>query len=308
MAHDHDHSHAGHHHHAPPVITSLNKAFVVGIILNLTYVLIQVIIGLNINSLSLLSDAGHNFLDVAGLALAMLAYKLSTSKATDKYTYGYKKASILISLLNAVVLLLSIGAIGYEAIFRFKYPQPLPGLTISIIAAIGIFINGVSAFMFFKDKDSDINVKSAFLHLLSDALVSMGLVVGGIIIYYTHWYWIDPLLSIILCIIIIASTWNLLKDSLRLSLDGVPDKVDINKIKEKALEVAGVVAIHHVHVWAISTTKNALTAHVMLEEDITMKQSKEIKANLKHVLEHLNIHHVTLETESKADNCTDEVC
>ena len=237
MAHDHDHSHAGHHHHAPPVITSLNKAFVVGIILNLTYVLIQVIIGLNINSLSLLSDAGHNFLDVAGLALAMLAYKLSASKSTEKYTYGYKKASILISLLNAVVLLISIGAIGYEAIFRFKYPQPLPGLTISIIAAIGIFINGVSAFMFFKDKDSDINVKSAFLHLLSDALVSMGLVVGGIIIYFTKWYWIDPLLSIILCIIIIASTWNLLKDSLRLSLDGVPDKVDIKKIKEKALEV-----------------------------------------------------------------------
>ena len=308
MAHDHDHSHAGHHHHAPPVITSLNKAFVVGIILNLTYVLIQVIIGLNINSLSLLSDAGHNFLDVAGLALAMLAYKLSTSKSTEKYTYGYKKASILISLLNAVVLLLSIGAIGYEAIFRFKYPQPLPGLTISIIAAIGIFINGVSAFMFFKDKDSDINVKSAFLHLLSDALVSMGLVVGGIIIYFTHWYWIDPLLSIILCVIIIASTWNLLKDSLRLSLDGVPDKVDINKINEKALEVAGVVAIHHLHVWAISTTKNALTAHVILEDDITMKQSKEIKANLKHELEHLNIHHVTLETENKADNCTDEAC
>ena len=308
MAHDHDHSHAGHHHHAPPVITSLNKAFVVGIILNLTYVLIQVIIGLNINSLSLLSDAGHNFLDVAGLALAMLAYKLSASKSTEKYTYGYKKASILISLLNAVVLLISIGAIGYEAIFRFKYPQPLPGLTISIIAAIGIFINGVSAFMFFKDKDSDINVKSAFLHLLSDALVSMGLVVGDVIIYFTHWYWIDPLLSIILCVIIIASTWNLLKDSLRLSLDGVPDKVDINKIKEKALEVAGVVAIHHVHVWAISTTKNALTAHVMLEEDITMKQSKEIKGNLKHELEHLNIHHVTLETENKADNCTDEIC
>ena len=308
MAHDHDHSHAGHHHHAPPVITSLNKAFVVGIILNLTYVLIQVIIGLNINSLSLLSDAGHNFLDVAGLALAMLAYKLSTSKSTDKYTYGYKKASILISLLNAVVLLLSIGAIGYEAIFRFKYPQPLPGLTISIIAAIGIFINGISAFMFFKDKDSDINVKSAFLHLLSDALVSMGLVIGGIIIYFTQWYWIDPLLSIILCIIIIASTWNLLKDSLRLSLDGVPDKVDIKKIKEKALEVSGVVAIHHLHVWAISTTKNALTAHVILEDDITMKQSKEIKANLKHELEHLNIHHVTLETENKADNCTDEIC
>ena len=306
--HTHDHSHAGHHHHAAPVITSLNKAFIIGIILNLTYVLIQVIIGLNINSLSLLSDAGHNFLDVAGLALAMLAFKLSGSKSTEKYTYGYKKASILISLLNAVVLLLSIGAIGYEAIFRFKYPQPIPGLTISIIAAIGILINGVSAFMFFKDKDSDINVKSAFLHLLSDALVSMGLVIGGIIIYYTQWYWIDPLLSIILCIIIIASTWNLLKDSLRLSLDGVPDKVDIQKIKEKVLEVSGVIAIHHLHVWAISTTKNALTAHIILEENTGMQQSKNIKSNLKHILEHLNIHHVTLETETMEDKCTDDIC
>ncbi len=276
---EHDHSHHGHHHHGPVTITNLNKAFVIGIVLNLAYVLIQVIIGLRINSLSILSDAGHNFLDVAGLALAMVAFKLTKSKSTEKYTYGYRKASILISLLNAVILLISIGAIAYEAAFRFKYPQPLPGITIAIIAAIGIFINGISAFMFFRDKDSDINVKSAFLHLASDALVSLGLVVGGVIIYYTHLYWIDPLLSIIICLVIIASTWNLLKDSLRLSLDGVPENVDLQKLKDAALKIKGINDIHHLHVWAISTTKNALTAHIVLDDNISMQQSQEIKEN-----------------------------
>ena len=228
MAHNHsDQNHAGHSHSHAPVITNLNNAFIIGIVLNLGYVIIQIVIGLKINSLSLLSDAGHNFLDVAGLALAMIAFKLSKSKSTEKYTYGYKKSSILISLLNAVILLISIGAIGYEAIFRFQNPQPLPGIIIAIIAAIGIVINGVSAFMFFRDRESDINVKAAFLHLASDALVSLGLVFGGIIIYYTHLYWIDPLLSLIICGVIIVSTWGLLKNSLRLSLDGVPDNVDI---------------------------------------------------------------------------------
>jgi cobalt-zinc-cadmium efflux system protein len=188
MAHNHTnhsntgHNHEGHSHSHAPALTSLNNAFVTGIVLNLAYVIVQIIIGLQINSLSLLSDAGHNFLDVAGLALAMIAFKLSKSKSNEKYTYGYKKSSILISLLNAVILLISIGAIGYESFFRFQNPQPLPGVTIAIIAAIGIVINSVSAFMFFRDKDSDINVKAAFLHLASDALVSLGLVVGGVII------------------------------------------------------------------------------------------------------------------------------
>src|SRR6185312_1584823 len=157
------------HNHHTNQITGINKAFVIGIILNLTYVLVQIIIGLKINSLALLSDAGHNFLDVAGLALAMLAFKLSKSKTTQHYSYGYKKASILISLFNAIVLLVSVGAIGYEAVFRFKNPEPLPGKLIAIIAGLGIVINGVSAFMFFKDKEKDMNVKAAFLHLAADA-------------------------------------------------------------------------------------------------------------------------------------------
>lgn len=307
MAHNHsEHDHVGHNHNHAPQITSLNKAFIIGIILNLAYVIIQIVIGLKINSLSLLSDAGHNFLDVAGLVLAMIAFKLSKSKSTEKYTYGYKKSSILISLLNAVILLISIGAIGYEAIFRFKNPQPLPGVTIAIIAAIGIVINGVSAFMFFRDRNSDINVKSAFLHLASDALVSLGLVVGGIIIYYTHLYWIDPLLSIIICGVIIASTWNLLKDSLRLSLDGVPYNVELQKVTKEILKVDGVKDFHHLHVWAISTTENAMTGHLVVSSDLSLTQISIIKNNIKHHLEHLNIQHATLETETEI--CEEEFC
>jgi cobalt-zinc-cadmium efflux system protein len=307
MATHREHNHSG-HHHGTPEIESLNNAFIIGITLNMAYVAVQIIIGLKINSLSLLSDAGHNFLDVAGLALAMLAFKLSKSKATEKYTYGYRKSSILISLLNAVVLLISIGAIGYEAIFRFKNPQPLPGVTIAVIAAIGIFVNGVSAFMFFKDKEKDINVKAAFLHLASDALVSLGLVAGGVIIYYTHLYWIDPLLSIIICLVIIASTWGLLRDSLRLSLDGVPGNVNIKKVKEIVLNTDGVVDIHHIHVWAMSTVRNALTAHIVINENATVLQAEKIKAKIKHALEHENIHHSVLEIEIKSTNCEEAEC
>jgi len=307
MAHNHsDHSHAGHSHSHVPEITNINKAFITGIILNLGYVIIQIVIGLQINSLSLLSDAGHNFLDVAGLALAMVAFKLSKSKSTNEYTYGYKKSSILISLLNAVILLISISFIGYEAIFRFQNPQPLPGKIISIVAAIGILVNGISAFMFFRDKGKDINVKAAFLHLASDALVSLGLVAGGVVIYYTHLYWIDPLLSIIICLVIIVSTWQLLKDSLRLSLDGVPENVSLQKIKDKILSINGVKDFHHLHVWAISTTQNAMTGHLVVSNELSHEQVSKLKHAVKHELEHLNIKHATLETETEI--CEEEVC
>jgi cobalt-zinc-cadmium efflux system protein len=296
------------HQHGPTQLTGINRAFVFGIVLNLAYVLIQIIVGVNVNSLSLLSDAGHNFLDVAGLALALVAFKLSDSKATEKFTYGYRKASILISLLNAVVLLISIGAIGYEAIFRFKNPEPIPGKVIAIIAVVGIIINGVSAMMFFRDKEKDINVKSAFLHLASDALVSLGLVVGGIIIHFTNLFWIDPLLSIIICFVIIASTWSLLKDSLRLSLDGVPEDVDTEKVKQEILNTKGVKSIHHIHIWAISTTQNALTGHLVVTNNSSNKEMAEMKEKIKHELEHLNVHHITLETEFENEECDEPDC
>ena len=304
-----NHVHAKHEsqgHDHVPVITNLNRAFIIGILLNFAYVLIQVIVGLRIHSLALLSDAGHNFLDVAGLGLAMLAFKLSGSKSTENYTYGRKKASILVSLVNAVILLISIGAIGYEAIFRFNSPQPIPGITIAIIAAVGIVINGVSAFLFFKDRDKDINVRSAFLHLASDALVSLGLVAGGIIIYYTGWYWVDPVLSLLVCLVIILSTWRLLKDSLRLSLDGVPDNVDLAKVKQEVLKINGVKDFHHIHIWAISTTENALTGHVVLDDNLNDDETSTLKQKIRHLLEHLNIHHTTLETET--ETCSEESC
>lgn len=306
--HSHGHSHEGHSHGAVVALTHVNKAFVVGIVLNLIYVIVQILVGLRINSLSLLSDAGHNFLDVGALALSLLAFKLNKAKATENYTYGYRKSSILISFFNAIVLLISIGAIGYESIYRFQHPPSLPGFVISIVAAIGILINGISAFMFFRNKEDDMNVKAAFLHLLADALVSFGLVLGGIVIHFTGLYWIDPVLSLIVCTVIIISTWSLLKGSLRLSLDGVPKNIDLNKIKDAASKINGILEIHHIHVWAISTTENALTAHLKVNMNATMQQIQLIKKQFKHELEHQNINHATLEVEADNVNCEEVDC
>ena len=298
MAHDH-------HHHAPK-IANLNRAFIISIVFNLGYVVFQIVVGLRINSLSLLSDALHNFADVIALALSLLAFRLTSIKATERYTFGYKKASILIALLNSLVLLVSVGAIGYEAILRFFKPEAQEGLTISIVSAVGIFINGFTALQFFRDKDSDLNVKSAFSHLAADAVVSLGLVIGGILIYYTGWTWIDPVLSLIVAFVIIGGTWSLVKDTLKLSLDGVPSDINLNKVREEILESPEVVSIHHLHVWAISTTENALTAHVVLKQELDFQKINTLKRNIKHHLEHVNINHATLEFEVSND-CTDEV-
>ena len=304
MSHQHHHE----HHHGPVELTNVNRAFIVGILLNFLFVLIEVFVGLYIHSLSLLSDAGHNLADVGALALSLLAFRLLKVKANDKYTYGYRKTSILTALFNSVILLVSVGAIAYEAIHRLFNPEPLPGYTIAIVAGIGIAINAFTAILFLKDKEKDINIKSAYLHLMSDALVSLGLVVAGIIIHYTNWYWLDPVFSIIIVIIILLGTWGLLKRSLRLSLDGVPPNVDLQEVKNKALKVKGVVEIHHIHIWAISTTENALTAHVVVAENYTMQEIEAIKKQLKHEFEHQNIHHVTLETETNITDCEKTEC
>ena len=184
--HDHDHGHGFGHHHHPVNLEKVNRAFVIGIVLNFLFVVIEVIVGLSIHSLSLLSDAGHNLADVASLAMALIAIRLLKIKPTEKYTYGYKKTTILVALLNAAILLISLGAIGYEAVHRLMDPEPLPGKTIAIVAAIGIVINAVTALLFMRDRENDLNVRGAFLHLLSDAIVSAALVIGGIIIAFTH--------------------------------------------------------------------------------------------------------------------------
>jgi cobalt-zinc-cadmium efflux system protein len=292
MEHSHSHSHN-------VVLTNVNKAFVVGIILNMLFVIIEVIAGLYIHSLSLLSDAGHNLADVGSLALSLLAFKLLKVKSSSKFTYGYRKTTILTALFNGVILLISVGAISYEAIRRIFHPEPLPGGTIALVAGAGIVINGVTAMMFMRDKESDLNIKGAYLHLMADAAVSAALVVGGIIIIYTGWYWLDPVLSLVVAIVILAGTWRLLQDSLRLSLDGVPKDIELQTVKEEALKIKGVKNIYHVHVWAMSTTENAMTAHLVLDKGVTMENEMHIKHEFRHAMEHLNIQHVTVETEKE---------
>lgn len=302
---EHDHSH---HHHGPVTLTHVNTAFIVGISLNLLFVIIEVLAGLYSHSLSLLSDAGHNLADVGALALSLLAFRLVKIRSNEKYTYGYRKTSILVALFNAMVLLLSIGAIIYEALHRFLNPEPIPGTTISIVAGVGIVVNTVTALLFLRDKEKDLNIKSAYLHLMSDAVVSLGIVIGGIIIYYTQWYWIDSVLSLVIALVILFTTWGLLKSSLRLSLDGVPGDIHIGEIKNAMLKIAGVKDFHHIHVWAISTTENALTAHLVLQQQVTIEEEQKIKHEIKHLLQHKNIHHITIETEREQEACEIETC
>ncbi len=301
----------GHDHHHPVVtLSKVNTAFVVGIALNFIFVLIEAGVGFYVHSLSLLSDAAHNLADVGTLALSLLAFKLLKVKANDQYTYGYRKTSILVALFNSVVLLVSIGGIAFEAIHKSfsPNPEPLPGITIAIVAGIGIVINSVTAMLFFREKEKDINIRSAYLHLMSDALVSAGIVVGGIVIYYTDWFWIDNLLSIVIAVVILISTWRLLKESLRLSLDGVPKNIYLDDIKDMALKIGGVLNIHHIHIWAISSTENAMTAHLVLTKEVTQDQEEEIKHSLKHELGHKNIKHITLETERGDKLCKEQMC
>jgi cobalt-zinc-cadmium efflux system protein len=207
-----------------------------------------------------------------------------------------------------VILLVSIGAIVFEAIRHLFNPEPLRGLTISVVAGIGILVNGISAMLFMKGKDKDLNVKGAYLHLLSDAIVSLGLVIGGIIISFTHWYVIDSIFSLIIAGIILANTWSLLRDSLRLSLDAVPTGISIENIHNAALKIKGIKDLHHIHIWAISTTENALTAHMVLPQGTTIEQEQQIKHKLKHELEHNNIHHITIESEYDNVSCKEENC
>jgi len=289
----HDHSHA-----LPSGSVNLNRAFIWGIVMNLGFVVIEFVIGFLTDSLALISDAGHNLSDVASLALSLLAFRLARIKPNTRYTYGYRKSTILISLLNALILLLAVGAIGYEAIRRFSHPAPVPGGTMAIVAAIGIGVNGLSAFLFFRDKESDLNVKGAYLHLLADALVSLGTVIAGLIIIGTSWYWVDPVVSLLIIVVIIVSTWQLLRDSLRLSMDAVPPGIEMERIREAALKIPGIKDIYHIHVWAMSTTENALTAQLLVSEQLSREELSRLKKTLRHELEHLGINHITLETDS----------
>lgn len=286
------HHHHDHHHHE---ITSLNKAFIIGITLNLAFVVAEFLAGFWYNSLGLLSDAGHNLGDVASLVLAMLAFRLAKVHPTSSYTYGYKKSTVLVSLMNAVILLVAVGIIIAESITKLIHPQPVEGGAIAWVAGIGVVINAVTAWLFMKDKDKDLNVKGAYLHMAADALVSIGVVISGIVIAHTGWYIIDPIIGLAIAIVIIVSTWGLLRDSLRLSLDGVPAGTDIGKVEEVIHAVEGVKGVHHLHIWAISTTETALTAHISIED---VSEMERIKQEIKHELQHASVQHATLEFET----------
>ena len=294
-----------HHHHQTPQASNLNRAFIFGIAINALYVIIEMSAGLYYDSLSLVSDAGHNLSDVAALALALLAFRLVRVEANDKFTYGYRKSTILVSLINSVVLFIVIGGIIWETFSRLHHPVVIQGQPVAIVAGIGIVINAVSAMLFFRDKENDLNVKGAYLHLMADAAVSLGVVVSGILIMLFHLYWLDMAMSFLIVLVIFYSTWNLFKDSLSLTLDGVPKGIDLQKVVKEIEKVEGVLDLHHLHVWAISTSQNAMTAHIIIHPNTGMDQLNLIKKHIKQELEHVNIQHATLEFETKNENCTD---
>lgn len=301
MTHNHKH-HAHQHTHN---IESINSALVIGIILNTLFVVVEAIAGFYYDSLALLSDAGHNLSDVISLILALLAFRLVQMKPTSKYTYGYKKSSILVSLLNAIILLVAVGMILSESIVKIRHPEPIDGNAIAWVAGIGIIINAFTAFLLFRQKGNDLNIKGAYLHMAADTLVSVGVLISGVVIEYTHWYFVDPIIGIVVAVVILYSTWGLLHDSLRLSLDGVPVDINLDEIKGLLLRNEEVEDVHHLHIWGISTTQNALTAHIVVRSTENME---ELKHKLKEELYEHNIQHATLELELDCERCDHKCC
>jgi cobalt-zinc-cadmium efflux system protein len=251
--------------------------------------------GLQIKSLALVADAGHNLSDVATLLLSLLAFRLARVKSNKRFTYGFRKSTVLASFINAVLLLVAVGGILIESFQRFRHPEPVAGNVVAWVAGLGILVNSASALLFFRDKDHDLNMKGAYLHLLADALVSVGVVASGLMIRYTGWFWVDPAMGMVVALVILSGTWQLLSDSLRLTLDGVPVGIDLAEVQKMIGSVPGVLAVDHVHIWAMSTTENALTAHLTVKADLMANQVITIKKEVRHELEHMGIEHATLE-------------
>lgn len=292
-SHDHhSHSHSHNHHHGPK---NYNLAFAIGISLNIIFVLIEGLYGYFANSLALIADAGHNLSDVAGLVVAWVAFWLSTKKPTANFTFGMRKSSILSALFNAVFLLIAVGIILWEAIHRIVSPNTVEARTVMIVAGIGIVINTLTAFLFFRDKNDDINIRGAYLHMVADALISLGVVISALIISYTSWTWIDPLVSIIISLVIIYGTWGLLKDSIRLSMDAVPAGIDPVAVKKYLAELPNVREIHDLHIWAMSTTETALSVHITMNTNqADNSMLSDISTHLKH---QFKIDHPTIQIE-----------
>ncbi len=243
-----------------------NKAFAFGIALNVIYIAVEVVYGLLISSMALIADAGHNLSDVLGLLLAWGATFLAKTLPTRKRTYGLRKSTILAALFNALILLIAVGAITIEAIRRLINPEQVQGTTMMIVAGIGVVINAVTAWLFIKGKDEDINIRGAYLHMAADAGVSVGVVIAGLLIILTGWLWLDPVISLVIVLVITIGTWDLLRDSFLMSVDAVPKGISLKDVEEHLRKIPGVTEIHDLHIWAMSTTETALTVHLVMPD------------------------------------------
>lgn len=292
--HDHGHDHSDH-------FDTHNRSFAIAVILNTLFVVIEAVYGVLSGSLALIADAGHNLSDVMGLIMAWVASWLASKAATYSKTYGLKKTTILAALFNALILIAAVGGITWEAIQRLTDPADVAGLTVVVVAGIGVLINGATMMLFLKGQKGDINIRGAFLHMAADTAVSVGVVISGTILMFTSLTWIDPVVSLIIAAVIFLGTWQLLKDSVKLAVDAVPKGIDPSAIHERLENLPGVQAAHHLHIWALSTTENALTVHLVKPDpEGDDKLINDVSAMLS---EQFNIQHTTIQWERDNSQC-----
>lgn len=293
--HSHAHAHSHHHGHHHPVPHSFNKSFGIAVLLNFAFTVFQAVYAILANSMSLLADAAHNFGDVFGLVLAWGASWLLTLPARKRYSYGYKRTTIIAALTNALILVATSALIVYESIRKLWHLTHVDGHIVIVVALIGIFINGGTAMLFMKGAHEDLNIKGAFLHLMGDALVSLGVVVSGILILLTKQIWIDPIVGLLIVAIILTGTWGLLRDSTGLILDAIPRHIDQHGIEHYLEKISGVKAVHDLHIWGLSTKEVALTVHlIMPEQQLTDEDFIKINSDLK---KQFRIDHATIQVE-----------
>lgn len=286
MAHDHSHD-----------FTQYHRAFALGIALNVLFVIIELIYGFLNDSLALLADAGHNFSDVLSLVLAWGASMLAAKAATEKRTYGYRKATVMAALISAVILLTALAGITWEAVNRLGEPRAVPGRIVMIVAGIGVVINTLTALLFLSGQKHDLNIKGAFLHMAADAGISLGVVLAGWVILMTGWLWVDPVISLLIVVVILIGTWGLFRDSLNLALDAVPRGIDLEEIRKYLTSFDKVVHVHHLHVWALSTTETALTVHLVTpDEHLDNDFLQQVQKGLH---DRFDIEHATLQVEQQ---------
>jgi cobalt-zinc-cadmium efflux system protein len=299
MARDYEHEQHHGHHHAP---VSFGRAFAIGIALNATFIAAEVAAGFYADSMALLADAGHNLSDVLGLALAWAGAVMATRPRSDRFSYGLKKAPILAALLNAILLLVAIGAILLEGVRRLFHPEAANGSVVMAVAAIGIVVNGITAWLFASGRKHDLNIRGAYLHMAADAAVSLGVVLAGALILYTGLQWIDPIVSIAVALVILWGTFDLLKQSTGMSLAGVPRGISLAEVDRSLSAIDGVVALHDLHIWPMSTTENALTVHLVVPDH---DMRRKVLADARKLLhDGFDLDHVTIQI----DDLTGEEC